>query len=237
MATVRDLIYAALREINVIAQGEVPSTGEAQDALDILGRLQDRWATERLYLFTVTRTLFTITQSTSFSVGSGGDINITRPTYLDAVHLVDTSSDPDGESPLEKLLEHDYRNYPTKAGTSATPSFWYYSPTYPLGALYLLPIPTSSGFQGAVYAPTPVTKYTSLDTSVSLPPGYEELIVSNLAIRCAPMFGASVHPELKIAAQTCLAHIKRLNRRPTRLRFDLEMQSPQGKVHDILTDF
>lgn len=237
MATVRDLVYAALEEINVTAQGEVPTTAEAQKALDVLGRLQDRWSTERLYLFTVTRTLFTITQATSFSVGSGGDINITRPTYIDAVHLVDTSSDPDGESPLGKMLEEDYRNYPTKAGTAAIPSSWYYSPTYPLGALYLIPIPTSSGFQGAVYAPTPVTKYTSLDTSVSLPPGYEELIVSNLAVRCAPTFGAQVHPELKAAAATSLAHIKRLNRRRTRLKFDPELLSPQGKVYDIMTDF
>lgn len=236
MATVRDLIYAALREINALSQGEAASSGDAQDALDALGRLQDRWATERLYLFARTRTTFTITQTTSFTLGTGGTINTPRPTFVDGVSVSDTTLDPDIETPLKKMDEADFRAYTAKALTSALPSDWYYNPTFPTGTLYLLPIPTQSGLEGVVYAGTPVTKFTSLDTTVSLPPGYEELIVTNLAVRCAPMFRAPVHPELKSAAKDAIAHVKRLNRRTSHLKFDENLLSPHS-VFDIRTDW
>jgi len=235
MATVSDLVHASLREIGVLAAGQVATADDAQVTLDALGRLQDKWNIERLYTYTVTRTTFTITQAASFTIGSGATINTPRPDFIDDVRLVDTSPDPDIEIPLYRLYERDYREIPDKALTAALPSSWYYSATYPTGTLYLFPIPTQSLLQGAVYAATPVTKYTSLATAVSLPPGYEELIVSNLAVRIAPTFEKAVSPSLADAARTSMAAAKRINRRPARMRFEAAALVQRGG-YNILTD-
>ena len=46
MATVRDIVTAALQELGVIAAGETPSDSDAQIGLSGLNDLVDQWAAE-----------------------------------------------------------------------------------------------------------------------------------------------------------------------------------------------
>lgn len=238
MATVSDIVHAALREIGRLATGEVATQDDAQKALDALSRLQDKWNAERLYTYTVTRTTFTITETASFTLGSGATINTPRPAHIDDVRLVDTAPAPDIETPLQKLNDQEWAAIQVKALTAALPTHWYYNATYPNGTLYLWPIPTQSSLQGAVYAATPITRYTALSTEVSLPPGYEEMLVTNLAVRLAPMFGQQVHPDLRDAAKAAMHVIKRINLQRPFLKFDAGalLEDRQG-VYDITRDW
>src|SRR5688572_16778444 len=143
MATVRDLIADALVEIGVLAAGEAATAADADFGLRALARLQDQWATERLTIPFITRTTKALTASDGeYSVGSGGDINIVRPVFIEAVNLIDTTPDPDNETPLTKLTEKEYQELPEKARTAERPDSWYYNLTYPTGTLYLFPIQT-----------------------------------------------------------------------------------------------
>ncbi|MEK9725816.1 MAG: hypothetical protein VW405_20355 [Rhodospirillaceae bacterium] len=221
MATARDIIDAALSELGVRAAGETIAAADASEGLLALNRMLDAWAAERLMIYTVTRTTWTITANDGqYTVGTSANVNRPRPAYVERVSILDTSSDPDTESPLAKLTEDGWAGISMKAQTSDTPQAWYYNPTYPTGTLDLWPVPTSSTLQGVMYAPQAVSQFTDLTTAVSVPNGYERALVKNLAVELGPPYGRKLDAALAIQAQESKAVIKRANNRLSDLMLD-----------------
>jgi hypothetical protein len=234
MAEVRDIVTAALRELGVLAAGEVATADEANSGLEELNRLVDQWAGERLLIYRVTRTTWTISATQNYTVGAGGTVNVVRPVYLDHVNLIDTSTDPDQETPLTPLTDDGWAAITQKASTSTQPTNWYYNPTFPLGTLSLWPVPSSATLQGALYAPQQTSEFASLEEVISLPPGYRRMLVKNLARDLAPSYDRPVHPELKEEAIESKATVKRNNYRPSDLSFDAAVLGGSGNF-DINT--
>ena len=56
-----------------------------------------------------------------------------------------------------------------------------------------------------------LTQFATLDDTFSYPPGYREMMVSNLALRLAPEFGVAVPPETAEIARRSSAAVRRLN--------------------------
>lgn len=236
MAVASDIIAAALREIGILAAGETPSADDATDGLVSLNRLLDQFAAERLQIFTTTRTTWTIAASDgSYTIGSTGDVVVSRPVFIDHVNFLDTSTDPDSEYPLSRLTEDAYAGIVAKALTSTYPDSYYYNPTYPLGALTLFPTPTSATLTGVLYAPAAVAQFAALTTSVSLPPGYERMLVKNLAVDMLPSYERQPDPLLVTQAREATAVVKRANRRLMDLSFDpgALIGSPAGGRYNI----
>jgi hypothetical protein len=221
VATVQDLVTSALKEIGVLATSETGTSAEHADAFVRLNRYIDRLATEKLTIYSVTRTTATLTANqASFTVGAGGNINIARPEYIEKVNFIDTSLDPDTEFQLPPLLtELQYQSITLKALTSVYPQAAYYNPTYPTGTLIPWPIPTSATLLWAVYHWTAVTQFASLATTVSLPPAYEEALIMNLALLLCPAYERQPHPMLVEVARTSMAALKRANQRMRDLQF------------------
>lgn len=221
MATFGDLALQALQSIGQYAAGESLTAADLALALQVGNQMIGQWANERLTIYTVTRTTWTITANDgSYTVGSGGDVNIARPVFVDHVNFVDTSMDPDLEMPLRMLTDDAYSAISLKALTSTYPQYAYYNPTYPTGTMILWPTPTSSTLLGAIYAPTAVSTFAAGSTSVSLPPGYEAFIVTNLAVKLAPYFEKQASEDLKREAMEAKAIVKRANTRLMDLSVD-----------------
>lgn len=220
-STARDLVTAALKDLGVLAQGETAPAVEADDALDALNRLIDQLAAEKLSIYTYTRTTWTLVSGTqNYTVGSGGTVNITWPTYVERVQYIVTTDSPTTERPLYRMTEDAWRNVVIKALTSVYPTRWYYNSTYPLGTLTLWPVPTSSSLQGVIYHGAAVSEFASLSTAVSFPPGYRRMLVKNLALELAPSYDRQPSPLLIAAAADSIAVVKRLNYEGTDLYFD-----------------
>jgi hypothetical protein len=222
MATALDVITAALREIGVLAAGEVPSAAEGSDGLTALNNWLDQKAAERLTIYQVTRTLWTISANDGeYTVGASGNVNVARPTSIQGVSIIETATDPDYEISLgDGLTDDAYRGITQKALTSTLPRHWYYNATFPLGTLTLWPIPTSTTLQGALYAPQQITSFAALSTDVSLPPGYMRAMIKNLALDLSPSYGVQPSMLLVDQARESLATVKRSNIRPTELVCD-----------------
>lgn len=220
--TARNLVESALREIGVLAHSETATAQDAEEGLTRLNRFIDTLGTERQGIYTVTRTTFTISANDgSYTIGATGDVSsIARPIHILDVKFQDTSTDPDTEYPLTKLTEDAYAGIALKAQTSTFPQAWYYNPTWPNATLILWPVPTATTLQGVIYHWTAVTQLAALTTSVSLPPGYEEMLVTNLAILLCPSYGRQPHPILAKSARDTLAAVKRTNFRPMDMSFD-----------------
>lgn len=221
MATVQGLIESALKEIGVLASGETGTAADFSDGFVRLNRYLDRLATENLTIYSITRTTATLTASqASFTVGTGGNINIMRPVKIERVNFIDTSLDPDTEFQLPPLLtELQYESITLKALTAVYPQAAYWNPTYPLGTLIPWPIPTSATLLWAIYAWTAVPQFAALSTTVSLPPAYEEALVMNLALLLCPAYEKQPHPLLVDVARSSMAALKRANQRMRDLQF------------------
>lgn len=235
MATARDIIESALREIGVLAEGEAASSSGASTGLTRLNRFIDRLNTERLAVYTVTRTAgLTITANDGeYSVGgSGADWNVgERPVYIDRIGFIDTDTDPDTEYSMHRLTEQEYQNITQKARTSAFPQAYYYNPTMTTATITLWPVPTDANLEGVVYHWAQLSQLSSLDATVSLPPGYEEMLVTNLALLLCPSYSRTPHPVLVETARKSLSDVKRRNIRQAELGMEATLSFPSWGDH------
>lgn len=215
-------IIPAMQEIGALSQGEVPSASESADVLAAFNRLRDQWAAERLMIYTATRTTWNITASDpTYTVGTGGNVNIAWPDYIDAVNFQDTSISPTLEYTMRSLTDDGWARLAVKDLTSPYPQSWYYDRAYPLGNLTLYPVPTSATLQGVIYVPTAIGAYAAESDTLALPPGYARAIVKALACDIAPMFErADAVQLLSQQAEEALQAVKARNLPLTDLRVD-----------------
>ncbi len=217
--TVQELITASLQDLRVIQTGETTSADDAAFALARLNDWINSLATENLSIYTITRTTWTLSQATSYTIGSGGTINVARPTGPMAISNIgfqDTSVSPTMEYNLGPVLTEDaYAAIAQKGLTSVYPQNWYYNPTFAsgLGVLIPYPIPTSTTLQGVIYTQTPVAEFASVSDTIALPPGYRRFLRLGLAKELASAFDAGLTPELQLSALEAKSDVKRANMR------------------------
>src|SRR5262245_30651869 len=236
MATVLTILTTALQELNVLAEAEQPSAAQGADGLAAFNRMVDTMAAERLQIYTVTRTTWTIVSGTAaYTVGLTGSANVARPVFVQSINFVDTSVSPNIEYTLSMLTDDGYAGIPMKTQTSTYPTSAYYNPTYPLATLTLWPVPTSTTLLGVIYAPAAIAQFATLATTVALPPGYEEMLVKNLAVRLAPSYGRQIDGNLFEQAKESKAIVKRSNTRLMDLCVDpgALVQGYGARLYDI----
>ena len=229
MATVAEAVTDALTRLGVIGESETPASGDLAKGYAILNSLTDAWGAERLTIPYIARSTATLTANqTSFTVGVGGDINIVRPVSMSNIGYQDTSTSPVLELPLFSLTDDEYAAIPQKGLTSAIPTAAYYNPTFAsgFGTLIPWPIPTSTTLQWVIYSPVAIPNFSATSSSIVLPPGYYEFIVTNLAFKLCSIYGvpADVRTALKEEARDAKGIIKAANYRAS----DLGM--PAGAV-------
>jgi len=237
--TARDLCEAALKDLGAKTAGTEITSEEAEDCLEALNALIDQWGAEKFTIPSVTRTTATLTASTtSFTVGASGNINIVRPVYIDHINFVDQTPSPDIEYPLRKLTEDEYAAIPMKAQTSTFPQAYYYNPTFSSsqGTLYPIPIPTNANLLWALYHWTALTEFASLDTTFTLQPAYERMIVKNLALEIAPQWEKEPSGLLIRQAMDSMSVVKRSNVRLSDLQFEAGALIGNAGLYDIHTD-
>jgi hypothetical protein len=229
--TARELITQAMQEIGAIAASEVASDADAQAGLTRLNSLLDLWQTERLTIYNLDRVLYSLVVGQSaYTIGAIGTPDFAaavRPTYIQHVGIIWNSGGIPTEIPIEIISDDQYAAL-IKTVTSSLPTKLYYNPTFPLGTIYLWPVPTDATVQIALYLPMPLTSVASLTTALVLAPGYAEAIRYNLALRLAPIFGRPLDAVVASMAVESKATIKRANSRTDELRVDPALQSEAG---------
>jgi hypothetical protein len=222
MGTVRDLITSALLDLEAIASGESPTANEAQDALRRLNLLLETWRLERLLTYAVDTVTKVLTGASSYTIGSGGDINTTRPVALERAGQRLAGTSPTLEYPLEPLTDEQYEAIALKGLQSTIARWIYMDRAFPLATIYTWPV-LPAGDTLALYLLHPLTAFASLDTTVALPPGYALALQTSLSIELASMFrDCTITPALAAQAIRSKALIKTINSQP---RF---LQLPAG---------
>lgn len=226
--TARDLIIAALQDLNMVDGSNLPDPDDLTLAFSRLNDMVDDLANENLLVYTLTRTTWTLTPSqASYTVGAGGNIPIVRPPGPNAIANIgyqDTSISPTFETLLGPVLTNAaYQAIPFKTLTDTYPTAFYYNPVASLGVLSPFPIPTSTTLQGVIYAPTPVAEFATLNDAIIVVPGFRRFLRNQLVCELATAFEKPVPEAALQAAMDSRAKIKRTNTRLVDLTFDLAL--------------
>jgi hypothetical protein len=156
-------------------------------------------------------------------------LNTNRPVKIeDAFIRVDSK-----DYPLKIINNSEYQELYDKSETSTWPDKLHYVSSYPLGVIHLLPIPASAYTLGITQA-YQFVKASSLDDVISLPPGYNAAMVSNLAVELCPRYGKAITDVLAAKARETKANIKGRNQETMTMKNDWPGCSTG--VYDINTD-
>lgn len=209
MSTAADLIILALKDIQVLDESETPSAALMADSLTTLNQMLAMWKIDNVNVPAQTVVSFTPNGTATHTIGVGGDVNIANPQHID--HLFLRTSGIDYPITLLPSLEQ-YQNIGLKS-ISTYPDYAYYNPTYPLGTLYLYPIPSVS--IGIIHMTVPMDfpAYAASADSISLRPEYDLAIRFNLAVILAEMMGRQARPGISLFARNSLRLLKKANLR------------------------
>lgn len=226
MATARALIADALRDLGVLEASEEAEAADENQAFTRLNRWVTNLDTQRATIFTVKREVFPLVANTqSYTIGPGGTFVTIRPLWCEGHGFIpDRAAALPVEINAGRLMTlEEYRAISVKTVTSTVPHKAYYDHGFTgtgLGAITVFPKPTTSVCDLVLYLPRPMQQFEDLTTDYAFPPGYEEAVVANLAVRLAPLFRAPISDDLRQQARETMASLKRANVRSRELGMD-----------------
>ena len=192
MATAGDIVSDAALAAGIGDQYNALDASSAAIGLRTLNRLLDGWSNESLVVFNQTEDNFTMTPGTATYSTT---LLSARP--IEVTHVFVRQSGVD--YPCEMIGAEDYARIGYKS-TSGLPAKCYFDNDYPNGSLTFFPVP-STPYQCYVGYRARLANLSTLQTALSLPPGYETALVYGLATMLCPLFG--VEP-----SGTCIFHAK-----------------------------
>lgn len=234
--TVLDLIKMAMLTIGVLADGEAPSASQLQDAIMTLNFLLDTWSTEKLYIYSITQDVFNLVGGQQvYQMGTGApDVNSPRPIFIETMSVrIYPGSPQQIDIPLAIFDIDQWARISVKTTQSVFPTRVWPDFQFPYAKLNMWPIPTQNN-QIYMTSYKPLTSLPLSSTSFSMPPGFSEAVMYNLAIRLCPMYGKSASSEVLGLAQSSKARLKISLSKTMLMRAD-DGLLPPDKVFNYLT--
>lgn len=238
--TALDIITDALEWLQVYAPGETISDADAERCLSKGNDMLDQWSNESLTCFAYSQQSGTLVPGTqSYTIGSGGAFNLTRPLRLmtgpGAAYSIDSNNN---KYQMDVVTIEEWQQIPNSGNTvtSNFPDTLFYDPQFPLGILNFLPYP-NQGLTAHWTSLLQLTDLAALSTTVSLPPGYKEAIQTNLAVKVWPYFKEGTPDAWRVQeAKEAKGVIKRTNMRLTPSTYDAALVSRGGNSYSIYID-
>lgn len=229
MSTALDLVTTSLQLLGVVASGEPVSANESNDGLKALNRMLDSWSNESLLIPSKVREVFALVASQqTYTWGTGGNWNSARPQRIEQAlcQLVGTS--PLLELPCDILNQAQYADVRIKATPSVFPTAIYNDDAFPLANINVWPVPTDVNNM-VFYSWKPLADLATLTTALSLPPGFEDAICYNLALRLAPFYCKEITMAVAGTAAETKANVKRMNTKKRYLGVDAGLTTRSSK--------
>ena len=223
--TALQVITAAMQEIGALAMGETPSNDDQAWVLQKLQRLIDRYNADRAKIYNVNFTTFTPPASTQpITIGPTGTLSVNqRPVEIPSIGLMLANTSPQVKLYLNRRDQRWWAQNRVPQLTSTLPTDYYYSPDWPNGNLYLWPIPTQVN-NLLIEMRTVLSEFTAYSGNggtFTLPPGYWDAVVYDLACDIAPSFERPVSPDLRANQMRAIRAIEQNN-----------VKSPRGRTGD-----
>jgi len=203
MATARDIITRAYQVNGVLTKNDALDGDEAQDGLSSLNAMLSSWTNDSLLLYVrESETFPLVSGQSSYTIGTGGDFDTTRPTQLVTAFTRIGQIDYD----IEITNDISYDAITQKGISNSIPEALYYEAGYPLATITIYPVPTTGTLH--LRSEKELTQFATLDSDMDFPPGWERALVYNLAIEDASQYGQPVTQAMAQIASDALGKIK-----------------------------
>lgn len=208
MADVQSIIERAMRLAGLLESGESASSDELSDGLLAVNNLLSSWQNERLIAYAISEITHTLTANDgAYTIGSGADIDTTRPVKIESAYIRSDNVD----YPIQIVDVDRWNRIADKTVTGPIVDTLYYDPTMSTGTVYLYPVPSSANVLH-LFVRVPISSYSAVTDTVTLPPGWDQAITFNVAPLIALEYGREVSATVHREAMRSLAAIKRVNR-------------------------
>jgi len=235
----RDIITAALREIQVVSASETPDAEDSAWGLQKLQRAVDQFNARRDLIFSVSLQSFTLRANHApHTIGPGGDFNIPlRPVLIKgAVFILNGASANPVDTPIHIRDSKWWLDNPLKSLTSQIVTDLYYDPSLTLGTLNFFPICTAANPIRLEFWNS-LTQPITLDTILAFPQGYWEATVIDLAVRLCPSFEKPVSQDLREQWNRAMRIIEANNEHPPRIDTNGGGMPDANRQNDCRPDF
>jgi hypothetical protein len=222
MATAQDIIQLALQEIAAYGSNETMSAADATLGLTVLNAMVDQWSNENLMCYArLELSKVLVPGKAAYTIGQSGtpDISAARPLSIDTAYVQD---DQGNNFPVDLYEQDRWAWLQNRSLQSQLPTVLYYDDQYPNGIINLYPVP-SIAYKLFIDVLSQLNEFSSLTTPLSLPPGYQDAITHNLALRLTPYFGLTPTDLVKELAADSRGTLKRKNLPEVIADFDPEL--------------
>ncbi|MDE1971086.1 MAG: hypothetical protein KGI50_05960 [Patescibacteria group bacterium] len=206
MTTAIDLITLALKDIGALGIGQSVSPDDTADALATLNMMLGQFSANRLDVYHLVDLLFQSTGAQSYTIGTGGNFNFSRPIKIQSAFARLNGLD----YPLQVVDSREEYNRVTLKTLVSKPQFVFYDAAYPLGNLYFYPIPNSS-YELHVTTMDVLQQFVTPADVINLPDPYKAFIRFNLGVWLAPSYQIAPMPQLVALATQATRTVKRMN--------------------------
>ncbi len=237
---VSTLIKAAMRTCGALNKGEDPDAGELQDGLEALTFMLRSWAARRLLVRALIQQNFPLTAlKGSYTIGSGGDFNTTKPISVKSAFIRDSNTLDTG---LDVVTRDVIDSFMDKGVSYARPIMLCYDPgeaqqATQTGTILLYQIPdNTSPYTLYMDVQRPFTDFTTINDVVTFDPPYDEAIKYELAIRLWREYHSVKEPvprDLYELANEAMHTVENMNSR--QIVAGLDLPGMKGNVYNIYT--
>lgn len=217
LPTAGSIINLALKMAGVLGIGQTASAEDANDALAVLNMMLAQWQRKRWMVYSLDDVSFPSTGAASYTVGTGGSVNIARPDRIEAAFVRLTNGPQAVDYPLALLESREDYNRIALKSLATFPQVAFYDAAYPLANLYIWPAPPATNYQIHISVKTTLSTFSGLTTTMNLPPEYQEALLYNLTGRLRPMYGLQPDPTITAMAVASMNVIRNANAQVPRL--------------------
>lgn len=236
MTTARDLINDSLKDAGAIGVGQTALAEDINDGLKRLNAMLAQWSRQRWLVYHLIDVAFTADGSLNYSIGAGGDLNYPRPDRIEAAFFRQIAGVPGNQVdyPLGVLNSREDYNRIALKGMQSFPSVVFYDSGYPLGYVYIWPVPTDL-YEIHLSLKATLTAFANLNSDVNLPPEYEEALRVNLAVRLRVKYQMPIDGQLIGLAKSALNVIRNSNAQIPSLQMPRDLVRGGGN-YNIFSD-
>jgi hypothetical protein len=204
MTNAREIVNGAAKLLTVLGRGQALSAEDAQNGLEVLNDLLGLFSLKPNSAYNLTKETFNLSGAQSYTIGTGGVFNTTRPVYIESVYVTDGSTD----YPVSQVSMNDYATLPDKDAQGMA-QYFAYDNNEPTSTIYLYPAPTTGSI--TIYSAKAITKFADLTTDYNLPDGMAMMLKYNLAVLWAPQFEMEATPTVQATARQTMTAYKAKN--------------------------
>lgn len=221
MTTPQEIIIQALKKSGILGVGQSALAEDMNDAFLDLNDMLVQWRSKRWLVYRLETLSKVSTGALSYTIGPSGDINTQRPDRIESafVRLINTPAPNQVDYPLQPIdAREDYNRIALKQFKSF-PDYFFYDSDYPLGRIYVYPVPLATIYEIFISIKQPIDKFTSLTQDIDLPPEYMAALKFNLALRLLASYpGVPQNPALVGLAEDALNVIRQSNTQVAQLQ-------------------